>query len=122
MSNLGQAIRDIGARIPSELKQLRGKLMLEPVAERLGVEEVRCPACAGSGWLDRKNLEECPLCNGFVEVPDRLADWFKVQMCRAGGRRAPGAARGRAASPMRARERHGRLGEVLYRVHAPVEP
>lgn len=114
MSNPGQAIRDVAARIPSELKELRGKLMLEPVAERLGVEEVRCPACAGSGWLDRKNLEACPLCNGFVEVPDRLADWFKVQMCRAGG--------DRAASPMRARERRGRLGEVLYRVHAPVEP
>ncbi len=76
-------VRLVAARIPQELKELRGKMMLESLAETLGVQEVRCPACGSSGWLDREALEACPVCAGFLEVPDRLADWFKAQMCRA---------------------------------------
>ncbi|MGD2175674.1 MAG: hypothetical protein PVJ27_09745 [Candidatus Brocadiaceae bacterium] len=74
--------RRIAERIPRELKILRAKLMLEDLYEYLGVEEVSCPACRGTGWLEFRRLEFCPLCCGFREVPDRLADWFRNQLAR----------------------------------------
>lgn len=76
-------VRSIAARMPSDLAGLRAKLMLEPLCESLGVEEVPCPACGGGGWLDRAALEHCPLCGGFREVPDALAEWFRAELCRA---------------------------------------
>ena len=79
MMNLPRAIRSIASRMPQDLRLLRAKAMLEPVCETLGVEDVRCPACNGAGWLDADRLEDCPVCGGFCEVPDRLADWFKSQ-------------------------------------------
>ncbi len=120
--SLHPLVSEVAQRIPSELKALRAKLMLESVYETLGVEEVPCPACGGSGWLDRVSLEHCPVCCGFQEVPDRLADWFKAQLLWAGQRRAPagrpvvGCAAG--ASPA---ERPGRLAELRYRAHVPFE-
>ncbi len=83
-------VRRLAARVPRDLLRLRGQLMLELVYESLGVEEVRCPACGGSGWLDRRALEYCPICCGFQEVPDRLADWFRD---RAAGFHAGAASR-----------------------------
>ncbi len=78
-------VRRLAARMPPDLRKLRGRMMLEPIYESLGVEEVRCPACGGSGWLDRAALEYCPVCCGFQQVPDRLAEWFRA---RAAGFRA----------------------------------
>jgi hypothetical protein len=70
--------------------------MLESLSEILGVEETGCPACRATGWLDRRRLESCPVCCGFREVPETLAQWFRIEMHRraeAGGAerfRAPG--------------------------------
>ncbi|MHC5034517.1 MAG: hypothetical protein ACYTFZ_05735, partial [Planctomycetota bacterium] len=75
-----RAVGRIAARIPAELKELRGKLMLEFVCTTLGVEEVTCPACRGAGRLRAGDQERCPLCCGFQEVPDRLAHWFRAQI------------------------------------------
>ena len=72
-------VRMIAAQVPAGLRAMRGRMMLETVHEFLGVDEVPCPACAGSGWLSRRRLERCPLCCGFREVPVGLADWFRVQ-------------------------------------------
>lgn len=114
------AIRRIAAQMPAHLADLRGKLMLAAMAETLGVVEVRCPACGGSGWLDRRALEPCPICNGFIEVPDRLADWFNARICNAAAERASsGDASAAAYHPMA--ERPGRLAEMTYRAHLPVE-
>lgn len=73
-------VRMIAAQVPARLRAMRGRMMLQSVHEFLGVDEVPCPACAGSGWLSRRRLERCPLCCGFREVPVGLADWFRVQM------------------------------------------
>lgn len=67
-------------RVPRELRSLRGEAMLSPRCRVMGLEEVKCPACRGTGWLDRKTLRRCPLCCGFREVPDALAGWFQEQM------------------------------------------
>ena len=72
--------RTIARRLPGDMRALRSRMMLESVCETIGVEEVRCPACGGTGWLDRRRLEDCPLCCGFQEVPRSLADWFRNQM------------------------------------------
>ena len=113
-----QQVRDIAAALPLRLKQMRGKLMLEALCETLGVEEVTCPACAGTGWLDMGALESCPICCGFLEVPDRLAEWFKAQLRRREEEPAAGTPRHRAEVVTGSvRERYGRLAEVLYRVH-----
>jgi hypothetical protein len=74
------AVRKLARRMPRRLRELRGKLMLESQCAYLGVEEVECPACGGDGWLDRRGLEYCPICCGFREVPDSLADWFRARM------------------------------------------
>ena len=70
--------------------------------------------------LDRRALEPCPICNGFIEVPDRLADWFNARICNAAAERASsGDASAAAYYPMA--ERPGRLAEMTYRAHLPVE-
>ncbi len=76
------AARRLGPRIPRELRELRGKMMLEAEYEFLGVEEVTCPACNGCGRLTEDVLDFCPLCCGFREVPDRLARWFRIHAAR----------------------------------------
>jgi len=114
------AVRSIAAQMPADLKGLRGKLMLEVMAETLGVVEVRCPACAGCGWLDRRSLEPCPICKGFMEVPDRLADWFNARMCHAAAEPPP-SGHAPAAAYCSMAERPGRLAEMTYRAHLPIE-
>ena len=69
-------VRRIAGRIPRRLRALRARLMLEPFSLVLGVEEVKCPACAGSGWLESGLLETCPVCRGFGEVPQELSSWY----------------------------------------------
>ena len=69
-------VRRLARRLPRALKDLRGRLMLSQVCETLGAEEAACPACDGSGWLDRQALQTCPLCCGFKEVPRPVAEWF----------------------------------------------
>ncbi len=113
-------VRRIACQMPADLKDLRGKLMLEAAAQTLGVVEVRCPACAGSGWLDRRSLEPCPICNGFIEVPDRLADWFNARMCGAAAEGAPSGHRLAAAVPSIV-ERPGRRAATSRRAHLPAE-
>jgi len=77
-----QWIRLVAARAPRDLRTLRARSALERVHESLGIREVACPACHGTGWLDHDGLEFCPLCCGFREVPDRLADWFVIRAAR----------------------------------------
>ncbi len=75
-------VRSLAVSIPADLRSLRGKVMLESLCEVLGVEETGCPACRGTGWLDRRRLESCPICCGFREVPEALAQWFRIEMHR----------------------------------------
>ena len=95
------------------------------------MEEVACPACGGTGWLERSALRSCPLCLGFREVPDRLAEWFTRRL-RASRREGPSRGREprhpgvvpadslpRAPSTAGQSERCGRLAERLYRAHLP---
>jgi len=94
-----RAVQRLSSQMPRWLKALRGRMALDPYVERLGIEEVECPACRGSGWLDRASLERCPACCGFEKVPRSVARWVDERLgCRARPR-PPGAARGdRAAS------------------------
>jgi hypothetical protein len=109
--NCPELTRNIAARVPAELRDIRGRLMLQALCEQMGVQEVGCPACDGSGWLDRPALEHCPLCCGFQEVPERLAAWFRAQRLKA-----LGGAETTLPDPAPA-ERLGRLAEVHYRAH-----
>ncbi len=77
--NARRIARTVAACVPAHLRRLRGRLMLEGEATFLGVEELRCPACRGQGWLNRRRLEACTLCCGFGEVPDGLAEWYRAQ-------------------------------------------
>jgi hypothetical protein len=72
-------VRRLAARVPAALKVMRARQMLESEQESLGIDEVACPACEGTGWLSRRRLERCPICCGFREVPAGLADWFRAQ-------------------------------------------
>jgi len=116
-SGLRRASVWLAARhMPKPLRALRARVMLEGLADALGVEEVSCPACAGTGWLDRRRLEPCPICGGFREVPGPLADWFDASrdVLAEGGKALNWPIR-------RLPERRGRAGEVSYRVHLPDE-
>ena len=128
-----KAVCKVAARVPDELRALRAKLMIEPLCEALGVEETTCPACRGRGWLEERTLLRCPLCLGFSEVPERLADWFRDRMrtrrprARPRRRQPPG---GGALDPADRRppepgeravsERWGRLAEEPHRLHLPM--
>ncbi len=81
--NRQETVRKIALVMPANLRRLRSKLMFETVCESLGVEEVACPGCNASGWLDADLLERCPVCCGFQEVPEALADWLKAKLWRA---------------------------------------
>ena len=124
VQGLRRMTRTIVRRIPPELRALRSAMMLEQVCESFRVEDVTCPACAGTGWLDEERLDCCPLCCGFREVPGVLADWFTNQLAvrRDGedGGAPPGGARPAGdASPGREApgERLGRMAEMPYRLH-----
>jgi len=122
--NQQQVVRKIARMMPADLKQLRGKLMFEALCESLGVEEVTCPACSGTGWIDLRSLERCPICCGFLEVPDRLAEWFKAGLRRS--RKEKASARPayelirKRERPALDGERQGRTGDVTYSVCLPL--
>lgn len=107
--------------------------MLAPFSQSLGVEEVSCPACRATGWLDRRLLEDCPICCGFQDVPRPVSLWFRTKeahreslfrlgpeakrrLHREAGARVtlPGGSRRLQCAP-----RHGRTAEVAFKV--PVE-
>jgi hypothetical protein len=126
--NRQAAVRRIAALMPPDLRAARAGLMLEVFAERAGMDEVGCPACGGSGWLDRPALEHCSICGGFHEVPIRLAKWFADRLSYVLHAAASGADAAPAActSPKPVPDwvsagtygsRPGRLGEVVHRVH-----
>lgn len=71
-------VRKLAARVPADLRRMRARQMLESEQESLGVDDVPCPGCGGTGWLNRRDLERCPLCCGFQEVPEGLAEWFRA--------------------------------------------
>jgi hypothetical protein len=112
-------VRRIARRVPRELRELRGKAMLEDLHETLGVEDAPCPACAATGWLDAARLEHCPVCCGFCEVPDELAAWFKCRLACAAQESGPASEGEGAPGAWRPSERPGRLAEVLYHAHLP---
>ncbi|MFW6118890.1 MAG: hypothetical protein ACOC7S_00990 [Planctomycetota bacterium] len=78
--------------MPRELKELRAKAMLESECEYLGVADVTCPTCLGSGYLDRAAFEFCPVCCGFREVPEGVADWVRARLAAMREERRPEAA------------------------------
>jgi len=110
-----RTVRALSRELPRELKELRAKLMFEPLRESLGVEEVACPACRATGWLHEGRFERCPICCGFREVPRSLADWFRDRL-RIGLRRRPSAEPPAASA---AAERHAEVDKVAYRVSLP---
>ncbi len=125
--NRRQAIIEIGARVPQQLRDLRGRLLLEACATHMGISEVECSACGGRGLLDGPRREFCPICMCFQVVPKGLADWFEAQMlkmrCQQGGEVLESAANadceGEEAdefepAPLRPMGRPGRFAEILY--------
>ena len=100
------AIQRISRHIPTWLRALRGRMVLDPYVERMGLEEVECPACGGSGWLDAASLERCPACCGFERVPQSLAQWVAEEL-RSPRRNTPrGTGRREGAVPPRGENRH----------------
>jgi len=85
-----RSVRKLAAEMPQELKELRGKAMLESECEYLGVADVTCPLCRGTGYLDREAFEFCPVCCGFREVPDGVADWVRARLAAVREESRPG--------------------------------
>ncbi len=109
-------VREAACALPKDLRILRLKAMLEPLADSLGVEEVECPACEGSGWLDIGAVEHCPLCCGFQELPRSAADWFRCRLARLReGQCGEPPDGGGPANP--AEERLGRMADHPRRLH-----
>lgn len=113
------AVRSIADRIPGYLRDLRGKATLSPMCRVIGVEEVECPACKGSGWLDREVFRHCPVCRGFREVPEALAGWVQEQLrALENGRSKPPRGVLNARGSGRSAGRLGRAVRVPHRVDA----
>lgn len=111
-----RAIQRVGRLAPPRLKAFRARLLLDRYAEQMGMEEVVCPACEGSGRLDGCVADRCPICRGFAEVPESLALWFSEAM--AAVRAVPcrcWASALRSLTPP-ACVRYGRCGETLARL------
>jgi len=72
-------VRRMAERLPAEMRDQRGRMLLETECATLGLEDRPCPACAGTGWLDRAAVERCPVCRGFCEVPEGLARWWRAR-------------------------------------------
>jgi len=103
--------------LPRRLRRLRGENVLEERARALGVQEMTCPACGGTGWLDRRTLWRCPLCYCTRAVPRAVGEWFMAEMRRRrqglGERDEPLADR-----PIdRSSGRRGRMAEETHAVH-----
>jgi len=114
--NWKQWVRTIGDSMPSELRGLRARMLLDVFAAHMGIAEVKCSACSGRGTLPATRWERCPICKGFQEIPRPLNDWFQEEMLRvqeqgqAGGR-VDGADQA-GLSPLR-----GRLGRAAELIH-----
>ena len=85
-------VRSICACIPAELRWMRAKALFT-----VDISEDPCPACNGAGMFPTDSITLCPLCQGFMEVPRRLADWYLAEVDRArsdeSARSLPSAAR-----------------------------
>jgi len=116
------ALERIVAEMPTSLRRLRGRILLEDFIESIGVGDVPCPGCLGTGWADEADLQLCPLCCGFERVPTRVADWFRSRWkreCQQGARGAYQSAAQRAVelrNPPRG-ERLGRMALEPVHVH-----
>lgn len=75
-----ERLRRVAAEVPHELRKQQGEICLEVFRANSAVQEVTCPACAGTSWLDLEALEICPICYGFQEVPTRLAKFVRIRM------------------------------------------
>ncbi len=114
-----EAVESIADRIPECLRELRGKATLSQMCRVMGIEEVVCPACEGTGWGDPEVLHPCPVCRGFREVPEALASWVQEQLRAAeNGSSTPprGVLNGRGSG--RSRRRLGRTVRVAHRMDA----
>ena len=107
----------VAVGMPSYLRSLRGQAALSPSCRVMGIEEVECPACGGSGWQCRQALRCCPVCCGFCEVPEAVALWFEGQTgLDRHGMPYPRPALGVHHAFRRTQRPYGRTAEVLYRV------
>jgi hypothetical protein len=104
--------------LPRRLSVLRGENTLQERAPRLGVEEVTCPACGGTGWLNRRSLWRCPLCYCMREVPLAVSEWFQAEMRRRRSSADSGPPGDRPAG--RTDSRPGRTAEDVHAVHCRV--
>mgnify|MGYP006306413793 CR=1 FL=1 len=121
--------RELADRMPRRLRTMRARIMLEECHETLGVPELPCPACDGTGWTDRAALIHCPVCAGFQEVPEPLAEWYVDEVARrkTDRRRADNSVvpeevyRARAEREVHSTrpERMGRAARHAARVHLP---
>ena len=75
--NWNRLVRRIGRRIPGQLRDLRGRMLLSGFAAHAGEGEVPCRACGGRGSLSPTRWRRCPICMGFQEVPRKLDFWFQ---------------------------------------------
>lgn len=112
-----QMASQVAEDLPRRLRRLRGRNTLEEWARKLGVEEMTCPACGGTGWLDRSTLWRCPLCYCTRAVPRAVGEWFMAEMRR----RRQGL--GERDEPLTDRTvdgaggRRGRMAEETHAVH-----
>ena len=101
--------------LPRRLRRLRGENVLEDRARALGVQEMTCPACGGTGWLDRRTLWRCPLCYCTRAVPRAVGEWFMAEMRR----RRQGLGERDESVPGRTVNRtEGRCGRAAEEAHA----
>lgn len=114
--NRRRAILELRSRVPRLLRALRARMLLEECAERLGVQEVECPACRGCGWLDERRLELCPICCGFRQVPRGLAEWFECELVMPRHRLRMQSLPRCAREPEPEGARYGRCAEVVHSV------
>ena len=114
MNGRHRCVRKIAARVPAGLRALRGRALLDEYVGHMGLEEVECPACGGTGFIAERSMEYCPICLGFEEVPGSLAAWFEEEL----GREADvGAGRFCSRSPAEpAGTRYGRCAEHIMHV------
>ncbi len=113
-----EALRSICERVPGRLRILQGRLLLDGYAEQMGAEEVKCPACDGTGRLEAHGPERCPICRGFEEVPRSLAEWFDEELSQALREAPNGTSRRSPAPALQGRVRYGRCAEVVWRISA----